>query len=67
MEMLLRLRGFSISGSVFDPSDTQFLQSGPGRGGKKKHTAEKCAARGGGGFVEVREKSFRRGNEILHD
>lgn len=48
MEMLLRLRGFSISGSVFDPSDTQFLQSGPGRGGKKKHTAEKCAARGGG-------------------
>lgn len=59
MEMLLRLRGFSISGSVFDPSDTQFLQSGPGRGGKKKHTAEKCAARAGGGIRGSERKKFQ--------
>lgn len=42
-----------------------FLQRERGKGGKKKHTAEKCAAMGGKkSFVEVRGNGYRRGNEI---
>lgn len=61
---LPRLRSFSVSGSVLDPSDAQRDFVGwDGQEGR-----ETCCRIGKNvQFVEVRGNGCRRGNEILHD
>lgn len=58
---------FFLSGSVFDPSDTQIVfTEWAGKGGKRETRGRKMCCEGGR-FVDVRGNSYRRGNEILHD
>lgn len=58
---------FPFLGVCLTPQTHSFCRVGR-EGEEKRNTLQKNVLQGGGGgFVEVRGKSFRRGNEILHD